>query len=346
MLAAGLAAHYDGDILQYSDNQIADFETGLHPYRFDLDSPDDLVYSPTLALRWDRDAGAGRRRTLRLKAARELHARNGAANFSSGSLSWRERFRGDRRLGFGYYALPDYYLRQLYDEDLTGLPATERYVRAAFDLQIGSIEWRQPLARDTRLAVGYQYEVRRYVPNFRERDSGTHQGEVGFRRDGLPRRGAIEFVAAYRLSRARAEDGDDPPGVTPDDADVSYHGFGAIVGGRMELTRGSAWQLGADVSYALSTRAYDSDRTFDVYHYRRSDVLHAVELGTTVQLPRRCSARIFYKVESNHADLGTAATPTSDSGSYHQDRFGVSFDWSYLLWRQTTIATADPGEEP
>ena len=344
-MSVGLATYHDNDILQYSENQIADYESGLHPYRFDLESPDDIVYRPTLTLDWERDQGRGRRHGLHLRGSGELHSRNGSADFRSLGVAWREGFRKGRRFALGYYMVPDYYLRQLYDEDLVTLPSSERYVRAAFDLQIGSVGWRQALSRNARLGVAYQFEQRRYVPNFRERDSGTHQAEIGLSWDGLPRRSAIDLSTALRLSRARAQDGDDTTGTTPDDADLSYHGVGTTIGGRMELARGEGWRLDGDLGYTLAMRSYDSDRPADVYHYGRLDILNAVEAGMRARFVGHWSARVFYRLEDNVARLSTAAPPISDSGSYHQDQIGLALEWRGEVWRRNPAAAADPDSE-
>jgi hypothetical protein len=347
-LTMGIGSYYDDNILQYSDNQLADFDAGLHPYRYSVESTDDVVFNPGLGLGWELDQGRGRRHELRLRGEGDFHGKNGTANFRSASVSWRESWRRGRRLSLGYYRLDDYYVRQLYDEDLIPLvPVAQRYQRAQFDLQIGSLAWRQALTRRTRLELSYQYEYRRYAPEFQERTSGTQMGEAVLSWLRPPRHSSLTVTGGYRLSHAKAEDGDELPGVTPDDADVSYHGVVAGLGGRTRLAHGLSWRVDADLNYSLATRAYDSDRPADTYHYQRDDVLNAVDVGVRLGFFQHWSARGFYRFENNSASLGTAAPPTSDSGSYRINQVGVSLAWTGEVWKKSADQEqSEPDTEP
>src|SRR5262249_42475208 len=159
-----------------------------------------------------------------------------------------------RRLSGSWYALPQFYLRQLFDEDyVPPFPGLSRYRRATFRLDVGALDWAQRVGRSNTLSVGTQFERRRYNADFRERDSKTGQGERAGAWTRLPRRGAIELRGLYRLSVARAEDGDEPTGAPPDDADVSYHGVGGGARGELELARPRFGRLTADLDYQLST---------------------------------------------------------------------------------------------
>src|SRR5262249_28672495 len=155
------------------------------------------------AVAWELDQGEGRRHALRLRGDGDLHGRNGTADFRSASARWTETFRHDRRLSLGYYRTDDFYLRQLRDEDLDPALGDLRYRRAQFDLQIGSAGWRQRLGRRLSAGVSYQFEDRRYVPEFRERDSHTHQGELRLEWSRLPHRGVLGLQGSYRVSDAR-----------------------------------------------------------------------------------------------------------------------------------------------
>src|SRR5882672_3020020 len=72
-LAAGVSTVYDNNLLQYSDHQIAQFESGLFPNRFSIRSRDDVTFNPSLALTWDLDQGGGRRHSLRLRGEGEVN---------------------------------------------------------------------------------------------------------------------------------------------------------------------------------------------------------------------------------------------------------------------------------
>ena len=58
-LTAGIASWYDNNLLQYSDRQISQFESGLLPNRFAITTRDDLILNPSLGLTWELDQGRG-----------------------------------------------------------------------------------------------------------------------------------------------------------------------------------------------------------------------------------------------------------------------------------------------
>ncbi|MBI5711381.1 MAG: hypothetical protein HZC42_13940 [Candidatus Eisenbacteria bacterium] len=331
-LTTGLSTTYDDNILQYSDTLLTVFDSGSKPTHFSIASKGDLVLNPSLALTWESDAGHGRRHALRLRGEGDFHDRNATADYRSVSVLWRESWARGRRLSLGWFTLPRYYLRQLFDEDLPLVPGQTRYRRATFRLQIGTVSWDQRLTKNTDIGVGYRYEGRAYDDAFVERDANLHQGELALGFNRLPARGSVDLEGGYRVSRAKAADADEVPGVTPDDQDLSYSGFVAGVRGRAELTRGKAWRLTGDVGYQLATRHFDSDRPADANHFGRSDLLNAVEVGLRAHYRPHFSARGFFRHEDNAATMGPNARPTFDPGSYRVSQVGLSLEWSGEVW--------------
>ena len=330
-VTAGLTTAYDSNLLQYSDTQLDQFENGAHPDRFSLETRDDLVWSPALALAWQLDSGGGRRHLVRLRGTGDFHRRNGTADFRAASLSWHESFGGARRLALGVYLLPHYYLRQLLAEDeVPPFPGLSRYRRAEFGLGIAAASWTERVAHDIQIELGYQFERRRYDAAFRERDSDTHQG--GLAVSWTRRHHSLEGRFQFRAEGARAEDGDETAGNT-DDADVGYRGPGGTVTGRADLARRGPWRLSADLALEMEARDFVSGRPRDTYHRGRADRRAAVEAGVRAQLRRRVSARGFWRYETNDARLGAPAPASADAGSYHQQVVGLALDVAAALWR-------------
>lgn len=341
--AVGLGIAYDSNLLHYSDDQRTLFEAGTRPERFSIHSLDDLTWNPSLALTWELNRGGGRSHALRLKGEGDFHQQNGTADWRAAGVSWRESFRRGRRLALGWYQLPRYYLRQLSDEDFTPpFPGLSNYRRAQFDLGIGSASWLQQV-RAATLELDYQFERRRYLGPFRDRDSDTHQGEaqLGFTR--LPHRSRIVLSGGWRAAKARASDGDEIAGA-PDDPDVSYSGFVGGVAGRTELGRRGDWRLAGDLAWEIGTRSYSSDRPADRYHLGRNDVFNALEAGLRVRWRRHWGARGFYRYERNDAHLGSTAPATAEVGSYHEHLTGLALEWAGTLWRSGARGEGEPEE--
>ena len=169
------------------------------------------------------------------------------------------------------------------------------------------------------------------MPAFKERSGTANQGELSVEWDKLPNRAQVQVSAGYRASVADATDGD---AILGDDGDVSYHGFLAGLSGRTELSRKGPWRFGGDLGIDLATRTYDSDLPVvaDPFHAGRSDMLFGVEAGLRAEY-RHWDARAFFRVENNTADLGTGASPTSDSGSYKMNQIGLALSWAGDVWK-------------
>lgn len=323
-LAAGVSTWHDSNLLQYSDPQIRQFESGAFPNRFAIDSIDDFTFSPSLALTWELNRGGGRRHAVRLWGDGDFHATNSTADFQSMSLTWREYFRGGHRLSIRGYYLPSYYLRQL--RDVT----TGTYERAQFSLAIGEAGWVQTIKRGVQVSLDAQFERRVYSPFFPERTSNTYQAELALGLDRLPHRGALEFSFAYRKSLA---DGADYPSTYPD---VSYHGWWADANGRVEFGGGDHVRFGGDLHYKIEGRTYDSEHPADRSHYGRSDIANAVEIGLRAHVRPHWTVRAFEHFDTNSATYAPLASLSSDPGSYDQNVFGLEITWSGEVWRQAS----------
>jgi len=337
---AGLTAFHDDNVLQYSGDQITLFHSGLNPERFSIESVGDMVWRPSLSLGLESRTRRGRGYDLSLRGSGEFHGKDKTADFHSVGGQWRQLFSRRSSLALRAYYLPHYYLRQLFDDDAPAVPT--RYRRAEFALAIGSLAWRQRIAGATWAGLAYQYERRRYNPEFVERNSNTHQGEAEVTWTRLPHRGSLGLRSGYRHADAKGSDGDEAPGVPPDDPDIGYHGLVAGADGRMELARHGRSRWGASLSYDLGTRDYTSNVPTDRYHSGRNDHDQTVRAGLRWSRPH-WSVQGFFSHERNVANLGAAAPPTTDVGSYTENQVGLNLDWSGVLWRER--GSAAEGEE-
>ena len=347
-IGLGVASYYDDNILQYSSDQLALFQSGTKPERFSIKTSDDVIWRPSVSTYLENKMGDGRSWALSLKGTGEFHDKNRTADLHSFSVGWRQDFSRGSGLSLSGYHLPHYYLRQLFDEDVPSIPGLSRYHRAEFGLTIASIGWRQRVGKKNQTGLSYQYEHRDYNRDFRERTSNTHQAILDYMRRRLARRGSLGFHGGYRLSDAKGSDGDETPGAPPDDPDVSYHGWLAGVDARMDLARRAGWGLASSLGYELGTRDYTSNAITDKYHFGRNDLSHSVDLTVRWSARLHWAARGFYRYERYIANLGVAAPATTDVGSYSENQVGLAIDGSATLWRQRreTESTPEGGESP
>ena len=259
-LNLGVGGNYDDNLLQYSSKQRADFTGSVRPDRYVIQSLDDFTMTPTAGLSWTIPQSKGWRHVLRARWTGDFQGRNHAADYHELSFGLREVFHHGKSLSLGFYSLPGYYLRQLPNEASEAVAAILKiYDRAQFDLSIGSAAWDQRLSKNADLEVAYQLEHRLYVPGFKERTSDTHQGKLAFQ-FSLKRPGSdLTLLGGYRVSKAKATDGDEVGGVA-DDEDLSYKGPIAGIEGRYEFSRTEHMRWSGDASYHLASRKYDSNR--------------------------------------------------------------------------------------
>lgn len=336
----GLSSYYTDNLLQYSDEQIRQFDAGSTPTHYSIESVDDGVWRPSLSLTWEADRARGHGREIRLRGSGEFHGSDKTADFHGASLAWRESFGTGRRLSLLGSYIPSYYLRQLFDEDVPPGGGSQ-YRRAEFSLFVGSIGWRQPITRRVRAEVTYQFEHRGYNDDFPERTSNTHQGEAGV--EWSRRRGnRLEVHGGYRKSIAKADDSD---AISNDDANVGYHGLLAGVGGTATLLDQPRLRAGLYGSFEFATRSYDSDLPGDVSHYGRDDARQKFEVGLRGGPSARLTARGFFRHEKNRADFPAGGGATLNPTDYDESQIGVALDWSATLWRSGGDAGGPVEEE-
>jgi hypothetical protein len=341
-LNLGFGGNYDDNLLQYSPHQRDVFKAGTHPERYSIQSLDDFTMNPTVGLVWTANEGRGRRHVVRARFTGDFQGTNHTADYHEISAGLREVFPHGRSFALGYYSLPGFYLRQLTAEDYTPPIGVTNYTRAQFDLSIGSASWTQAINPHTEFELAYQLEHRSYVPDFKERTSDTHQGKLSLQFSGERPGTDVSLIGGYRVSKAKASDGDEVAGVA-DDEDVSYKG--PIVGleGRAEFSRVKNTRWSGDASYQFASRKYDSNRAFDVYHDGRNDNIHTFEAGVRCGVRPHWSARGWFKYEKSDAKLGSGAPATSVVGSYTQSQVGLSVEWTGEIWRAHAGA-GEPGK--
>jgi hypothetical protein len=266
-----------------------------------------------------------RRRSFRLRADGAIYSENSRANFSEIEGMWRESFAGVRRWSLSYSYAPDRLLRKLYDADLTSLPSTERYRDARYSAHGVAAAWRHAVPFATSLEWAYRFDRRIHDAGFRERDSDFHVAQVGLGWDGLAHDASLQLVGSHTWRLARAED--DDPGA---EDDLSYHAPELGMKGRVGLYSFTSGAWFGDAGYSIERRVHDSDRLNDS-NAGRTDLVQALELGVGVEQPQRWQARAFYRHGRCRADLASNVPLDSELGSYDQNQFGVTLEWTKRL---------------
>ena len=219
---AGLELIYDDNFLRYSDDYLADFGSGLYPYKFKIDQPDCHILAPSLELWAQRRLWSAGDTRFRFKFKRWQYLEEDIKTNQALWLSVRQFFAGGRSVELMYSYAPEQYIRQLSDRPPTAAPSDPltwrefRYTRNVFTLV-----WRQRLRRNLNGKLQVNRTIRYYNRPFMENDTwvwnvrGTLYWKVA-----RPLRVTLDY--GYDDASARGYDEVGETRDTSDDSDPSY----------------------------------------------------------------------------------------------------------------------------
>ncbi len=312
---------YDSNIFRYGDPDIEAFEDGQRPYRYGMDTVDDVRLEPAVDLSFVREEPGVRTTTLSFFADWRLAMSNGERSFSKLGARLREERAGAVFLSLDYYAIPSYHLRLLWDpdaEDGGGAYRSCDFRKHSFGVAVGS---HRSLPVDVSGDV--RLESYAYDPDFVEYDSVA--STVGLTFAVRPVKG-LRLDARYALRSSRAR-GSDEPGetrATSDDSDTSYDQDEYHLRARLEV--GRLWGKRAVLygSVRNSRRYYLTSKSGedDPYHAGREDSYWVAGARLRLELTGSTGVEGFYQyrgrtVESPYVhDMG-------DLKDYGAHRFGL-----------------------
>lgn len=206
---------YDSNIFRYSDADVDDFLDGRREGRFESETLDDLRLEPGAEARLVREEPGRRETRLAFGADLRLPIVNTEKSFAKLTVAFREGRKGVAFLSARYSLIPDYHIRALWDEDVSGYRSCD-FRKHGVRLSAGSD---RSLPVDVR--AFWEYESYGYGPGFVEYDGDA--STVGARAIVRPVRGLrLDFVYALRRFEARGYDQIGESRSTSDDSDTTY----------------------------------------------------------------------------------------------------------------------------
>jgi hypothetical protein len=106
---------YDDNIIRLSEGSIGAFRRGIDPYRYDVETYDDLIVSPRLSFILGRKIITDRETTLRFGYIRWQYGRNGIKNNESYNIRLRQPALSRDFIELSYSYAPGSYVKQLSD---------------------------------------------------------------------------------------------------------------------------------------------------------------------------------------------------------------------------------------
>ena len=295
---------YDDNILSLSEREKSRFESDpafRNSDRFKIDSVDDFILAPDVGLTFRRSPKGGRETSFGGSLRGYEYLQNSVKSYLSFGVWFRQELNTSREHGTaisgGFTRTPDYYLRELIDDDESLAAGTTIRNSLDYILNQGFLELSQELvSRVLDFSVRYALERRNYNDHFNERDSNSTLTVASF--DVFPLKRNLFRIRPYYAHESRTSRGDIPASPVVDD-DV---GFDSNLYG-MELR----WLWGPDADHRRTItvwsenekRDFTTESSSDLGHFGREDDITQYRAGYEHELNRNWQLRFAYRYRNN-----------------------------------------------
>lgn len=265
-ISAQLDCGYDSNIIQLSSEDRKDFDSSSD--RFKIESTGDFIIIPRIDLLMKKEFLSERLTELKFDYYYSVYSSNSIKNYSNIGFSVRQQILQDTTLSGGFYLIPSFYLRQLYNlED-------EQYKKASYRLNSFSIGLEQAFLDWLLTSLIYRWEARDYGGSFDERDQTFNIIEFSLVMKKIE---SLQLIAGcdYIMAPARG----DLSGTTDVEADVSYDGLAFSFGAVYDLEDLLDKKMGLGFEGRFESRKFTTSNDKDDEHYDRKDGLNKITVG-------------------------------------------------------------------
>jgi hypothetical protein len=327
---AALSSTYDDNVYRYSPQDIDDFVHRRADHRFQMETYDDLVSSPSLTLSITRRFSQDCKIRLRLKYGYNLYSVNHQKNYQTFSAFLRTTLVENSYFQIGWFHLPKYLIRPYWDPDVfSTVPRDpESYKKCDFTRTLYAVKLGHRIHRSVRGAVFYERDLLYYNPFFTEYDTGANAFGFEIRCDVNP---WLQTTFAYAFKKAEAK-GHDEVGeskASSDDSDISYDEdlFGGSV--QVDLSRHVPLPLNLTLGYQLARRYFTTEKSpeEDPFHAGRQDDIHRLSLTTEYDILRSLSLYWRYELQRRDVSSGELERIT-EVKNYHRHRFAMGIEFT------------------
>ncbi len=285
---------YNDNIMSNSPGYNDDFFSGSYPWKFLMESKDDLIIAPTLDVEARAkflDLGQSR---LRFKVKRWMYAKNPIKTNTDFHFYLRQYFGKKQSLELYFHFAPEQYIRQLSDRTPNSDPDADiNWTEFRFQRNVWNATWRQKFNKKLSAKFLYEENYRYYNQPFMENDINAWEvrGNLTWKTSKVV---TMNFDYSYESAQGRAidEPGEDPE--NSDNSDASYARDLYRIG--MDIRHKSLKKLvdRISVSFLFMDYYYTTNKTLveDPYHAGRRDMFYK----GTVELSRRLAKPLNLKV--------------------------------------------------
>ena len=291
---------YDDNIFQYSDSEKNDFENGIDPERYPIETTDDLIFTTVFDLDY-KTRLKGHTTLLSARFTQYQYWQNKDKDYESFSFSAIQYFSPKTTIRFNYYFLPEKYFRHYYDEDLSATLTASAFVPFAYKEHQFSLGLSHSFKKiDLKLYTKYGFEL--YEENFREYDSDFFT--AGLSGDlKLTRKIGLFADVSYIKCNSKGYDQVGERASTSDDRDYSHEQNNYLAGIRFQLPKIAKKSNQVSFSGEFRKRVFTTDKTSDNYHYQREDDDLQLEAEYTLQINKSWSLELSTQFTQRDVDV-------------------------------------------
>jgi len=292
--SAALDVIYNDNIMSNSPGYNDDFISGSYPWKFLVESEDDLIIAPTLDVETRAQLISPGKTRLRFKVKRWMYARNPIKTNTDFHFYLRQNFGKKQSLELYFHFAPEQYIRQLSDRAPGSDPEEPiNWTEFRFQRNVWSATWRQKIHKKLSAKILYEENYRYYNQPFIENDINAWEvrGNVSWK---ISKVVTMNLDYSYEDGQGRALD---EPGETPEDSDNSDASY-----------KRDLYRLGIDikhkslkklvdkiaVSFLFMDYYYSTGKTLveDPYHAGRRDMFYK----GTVEVSRKLAKPLNLKI--------------------------------------------------
>lgn len=268
----GVTARYDDNVYQYSDRNLAAFNSSAAKF-LGLDSTDDVILTPSLDVR----AVFSGPRPTRFFAGVDLYtyAQNTEKSYQAYVLGITQRLARKTDLTLRYRLIPSFLVGRLADPPNPPVLATATYADAEFALNA----WRLALDADVLPELNVELfgllEDKDYNTAFDERDTTVKGGGVAATARVHPQ-ARVKLGVASEVGDASGQED------ASTNSDTSYREQSVTLKPTFSPARG--WDV--SLLYDHAWKRYTSDLPLDRNHFGRKDQTQTLGLDAKVALTR------------------------------------------------------------
>lgn len=319
---------YDNNIFKYSKNDIDKFVDNIEPYKYPIETYDDLITTIQLHSKITSELIDSSPTTFNLKIKGNLYLQNKEKDYESFSISIYQKLARFGNTLIKYLFIPEYFIRYYPDFDIITPYGYPYYTGCYFSKHY--IMWQSGYKAfgSINMSVFASGEKDDYNSNFDEYD--TQKAGFGF----SVNRTFHEIITPsifYSFTRAIAnatdESGENKD--TSDDSDISNDEDEISLALKFDLTNKAPLTFLA--GFRFTRRVYTTDKPIlcDPYHSGREDVTIDIDLSTSITPTPRLTFDLGYTLQTKTVSSPFNITQMEEIKNYSRSMYSAAITFSY-----------------